>query len=113
MCIQRIQAGKLEAKKQSRMVIDGEIQTACSDACPTNAIIFGDYNDDKSKIHEMETVNQRSYKLLEEIGVKPNVIYQTKVRNVEEEYKHEEEAVHGGGEHHEEKHEGGHEEHGH
>lgn len=119
MCVQRIQSGKLEAKKQSRMVNDGEIQTACSDACPTNAIIFGDYNDDKSKIHEMETVNQRSYKLLEEIGIKPNVIYQTKVRNVEEEYKHFEEAVHeggeehGGGEHKEEKKESGTEEHGH
>jgi molybdopterin-containing oxidoreductase family iron-sulfur binding subunit len=117
MCVQRIQSGKLEAKKESRMVNDGEIQTACSDACPTNAIIFGDYNDAKSKIHEMENSNERSYKLLEEIGIKPNVIYQTKVRNVEEEYKHFEEAVHEGGEdhggeHQEEKHESGSEEHG-
>jgi len=119
MCVQKIQAGKLEAKKQSRMVNDGEIQTACSDACPTNAIIFGDYNDSKSKINEMELKNERSYKLLEEIGVKPNVIYQTKVRNVEEEYKHleptshEEGGEHGGEEHKEEKKEGDHEEHGH
>ena len=89
MCIQRIQSGKLEAKKQSRMVNDGEIQTACADACPTNAIIFGDYNDDKSKIHILEEENKRSYKLLQEIGTKPNVIYQTKVRNVEEKYKHD------------------------
>lgn len=127
MCVQRIQDGKLTAKKQSRMVVDQEIQTACSDACPTNAIIFGDYNDvptatsKGSKISEMELKNARSYKLLEEIGVKPNVIYQTKVRNVDEEYKHEdpnEDFVHheGGEEHKEggegEKEEGGNE-HGH
>lgn len=116
MCVQRIQAGKLEAKKQSRMVVDQEIQTACSDACPTNAIIFGDYNDPNGKMNEMETKNERSYKLLEEIGVKPNVIYQTKVRNVEEEYKHEKpEATHheGGEEHGTEKKEEGNEHGGH
>jgi len=118
MCVQRIQAGKLEAKKQSRMVNDGEIQTACAEACPTNAIIFGDYNDSKSKISEMELKNARSYKLLEEIGIKPNVIYQTKVRNVEEEYKHEdpnEDVVHheGGEEHKTEETNHGGNEHGH
>lgn len=122
MCVQRIQAGKLEAKKQSRMVNDGEIQTACSDACPTNAIIFGDFADPNSKITELEQKNGRSYKLLEEIGIKPNVIYQTKVRNVEEEYKHTDPNAggghhEGGEEHHEESHseekkEGG-ENHGH
>jgi molybdopterin-containing oxidoreductase family iron-sulfur binding subunit len=96
MCVQRIQAGKLEAKKQSRMVKDQEIQTACSEACPTNAIVFGDYNDDKS-IVTAQTKNPRSYYLLEEVGVKPNVIYQTKIRNVEEAYGHKEE--HSGGHH--------------
>jgi Fe-S-cluster-containing dehydrogenase component len=111
MCVQRIQSGKLEAKKQSRMVNDGEIQTACAEACPTNAIIFGDYNDSNSKISEQELKNTRSYKLLEEVGIKPNVIYQTKIRNVEEEYKHED--PNAGGGHHEggEEHtEGGHDE---
>jgi len=87
MCVQRIQAGKLEAKKQSRMVKDQEIQTACAEACPTNAIVFGDFNDDKSIITQ-QTKNPRSYYLLEEIGVKPNVIYQTRVRNVNEPYNH-------------------------
>ena len=101
------------------MVNDGEIQTACSEACPTNAIIFGDYNDINSKISEQELKNTRSYKLLEEVGIKPNVIYQTKIRNVEEEYKHEDPnkgAHHEGGAEtteggHEEKKEGG--DHGH
>lgn len=110
MCVQRIQAGKLEAKKQSRPVKDQEIQTACSEACPTNAIVFGDYNDNESVV-TAQTKNPRSYYLLEEVGVKPNVIYQTKIRNVEEPYGHKE-GHHGGGheeggEHHgnDEKHE--------
>lgn len=88
MCVQRIQAGKLEAKKEGRMVKDQEIQTACSAACPTNAIIFGDYNDTESKIATLEK-NGRAYYLLEEVGIKPNVIYQTKVRNVDELYGHD------------------------
>jgi molybdopterin-containing oxidoreductase family iron-sulfur binding subunit len=103
MCVQRIQAGKLEAKKQSRMVKDQEIQTACAEACPTNAIVFGDYNDSEGMIAKLEK-NPRAYHLLEEIGIKPNVMYQTKVRNVEEEYGHKD-LHHGGG------HEEGHEEH--
>jgi MoCo/4Fe-4S cofactor protein with predicted Tat translocation signal len=87
MCVQRIQAGKLEAKKQDRLVKDQEIKTACAEACPTNAIIFGDYNDEAAMIAKLEN-DPRAYHLLEEVGVKPNVIYQTKVRNVEEEYGH-------------------------
>jgi MoCo/4Fe-4S cofactor protein with predicted Tat translocation signal len=87
MCVQRIQAGKLQAKTESRMVKDGEIETACQEACPTNAIIFGDFNDEKGRIPERDA-NPRAYYLLEEIGVKPNIIYQTKVRNVEEVYGH-------------------------
>lgn len=104
MCVQRIQAGKLDAKKQSRPVKDQEIQTACSQACPTNAIVFGDYNDQESVV-TAQTMNPRSYYLLEEVGVKPNVIYQTKIRNVEEAYGHKD-GGHGGG------HEEGGEDHG-
>lgn len=85
MCVQRIQAGKLEAKKAGHAVIDGDIQTACSDACPTNAIVFGDFNDTSSELAKNSN-NPRAYYLLEEVGVKPNVVYQTKIRNVEEEY---------------------------
>ncbi len=93
MCIQRIQYGKLEAKKQSRRPIDGEIKTACQQACPTGAITFGDYNDDASKIAKLETA-PRAYHLLDEIGTQPSVIYQVKVRNIDEEYGHKVEAHH-------------------
>ena len=80
LCVQRIQAGKLEAKKEGYPVMDGQIQTACSGACPTNAITFGDQNDEKHAIAELNA-HDRAYNLLEEVGVRPNITYMTKVRN--------------------------------
>ena len=88
LCVQRIQAGKLEAKKESRPVKDGEIQTACSDACPTTAIIFGDLNDSGSQVRAGRD-NERGYQMLEEIGTQPNVTYLVKVRNIEENEEHQ------------------------
>lgn len=81
-CVQRIQAGKLVAKSEERPVMDGDITTACSDACPTNAIVVGDWNDLKSQVRTSSD-DKRAYQALEEVGVKPNVWYKTKVRNNE------------------------------
>ncbi len=80
MCIQRIQYGKLEAKKEGRPVADGEIQTACAQACDTGAIRFGDANDSQSEIAKLKK-DDRMYHLLDEVGTQPSVFYQTKVRN--------------------------------
>lgn len=80
MCIQRIQTGKLTAKKESRRPVDGEINTACAQTCPTNAIVFGDFIDKNSQIATMFK-EDRTYWLLEEINVQPSVFYQTKVWN--------------------------------
>ena len=80
LCVQRIQEGKLNAKKESRKVKDGEIQTACASACPTNAIVFGDYNDPNSEVSQLRK-DERAYHLLGELDTQPNVFYQTKVRN--------------------------------
>lgn len=80
LCVQRIQAGKLDAKKAGTPVPDGAIQTACSAACGSGAIIFGDINDTKSKVLEGRN-NERGYQMLEEIGTQPNVTYLVKVRN--------------------------------
>lgn len=82
MCQQRIQAGKTEAKRNGTTVLDGMIQTACAEACPTNAIVFGDLNDITSK-NVVRANNVRSYHALEEIGIQPNIYYMTKVRNIE------------------------------
>ena len=84
MCVQRIQEGKLKAKKDKRKVADGEIVTACASACPTNAIVFGDFNDTASKVHieKVEENKERAYAVLEELNVQPNIHYLTKIRNV-------------------------------
>jgi molybdopterin-containing oxidoreductase family iron-sulfur binding subunit len=84
MCVQRIQAGKLEAKKAGKKVKDGDIVTACADSCPTDAITFGDWNDENSQIRK-NSESKRAYQALEEVGVKPNIWYLLKVRNVEKE----------------------------
>ncbi len=80
MCIQRIQAGKLTAKKDRRKLVDGDIQTACAAACPTHAIKFGDVNDETSEMAELKE-NPRAYYLLDELNTQPSVRYLTKVRN--------------------------------
>jgi molybdopterin-containing oxidoreductase family iron-sulfur binding subunit len=83
MCVQRLQYGKLEAKKAGRRPGDGEIKTACSQSCPTNAIVFGDFNDKSSELNKLFN-DPRQYHLLAEINVQPSVFYQTKVRNKEQ-----------------------------
>lgn len=80
MCVQRIQYGRLEAKKENRTIKDGEIKTACAQSCPTNAIVFGDFNDPKSRLNQLFK-SERTYHLLSEVKTKPAVFYQTKVWN--------------------------------
>ena len=80
MCIQRIQEGKLEAKKQRRELRDGDIKVACQQSCPSDAIVFGDKNDKDSKVAKF-LGNDRNYVVLEELNVQPRVSYMTKIRN--------------------------------
>jgi Fe-S-cluster-containing dehydrogenase component len=80
MCVQRIQLAKNLALQGKREVAEGDIQTACQQACPTQAIIFGDLKDPNSRVSQL-TRNQRHYQVLEELGVRPNVGYLKKVRN--------------------------------
>ncbi|TVZ58573.1 molybdopterin-containing oxidoreductase family iron-sulfur binding subunit [Flavobacteriaceae bacterium MAR_2010_105] len=83
MCIQKTQKTILDAKRDGREVKDGEFQTACSSACNNGAMVFGDINDKQSKVAKLKEDN-RMYHLLESVGTKPNVMYQTKVRNTTE-----------------------------
>jgi len=80
MCIQKTQATILNAKKEGREIVDGEFQTACSSACSTGAMKFGDVNDKKSEVARLAE-DDRMYHLLEHVGTKPNVLYHVKVRN--------------------------------
>ncbi|QCX01233.1 4Fe-4S dicluster domain-containing protein [Aggregatimonas sangjinii] len=83
MCIQKTQKTILDAKRDGRVIKDGEFQTACSSACSNGAIVFGDVNDKESKIAELAE-SDRMYHLLESVGTKPNVFYHVKVRNTDE-----------------------------
>jgi len=83
MCIQMTQKTILDAKRDGRKVKEGEFKTACSAACETGAMAFGDINVEESEIHDLKE-NNRMYHLLEAVGTKPNVFYQTKVRNTNE-----------------------------
>ena len=84
-CIQRIQLGKLEAKKQKRRPKDGEVVTACAQSCPTEAIVFGDMKDPSSRISQLlrREDGERAFHSLDSINVQPNVTYLTKIRNAE------------------------------
>lgn len=80
MCIQRIQAGKLKAKIEKRVLVDGDVKMACQQTCPANAIVFGDANDPNSEVSKA-LKNERTYYVLEEINVQPGVGYATKITN--------------------------------
>ncbi|MEQ8548639.1 MAG: TAT-variant-translocated molybdopterin oxidoreductase [Cyclobacteriaceae bacterium] len=102
-CVQRIQAGKLEAKRENRRPIDGEFTSACASSCPSEALVFGDMKNPNSQISQMLKIKQgdkmveaeepRAYHVLEELRVMPNVWYLTKIRNKDENPKKEAEAV--------------------
>ena len=79
-CVQRIQEKKLLAKLENRVLEDNEIKTACMQACPSGAIIFGNLNDKNSKVSRLFD-DQRCYNLLEELHTLPSTGYLTKVRN--------------------------------
>jgi len=103
LCVQRIQAGKLDAKRKKKKVQDGDFTVACAQACPTEAIIFGDMNDEVSLISKTMGIKQevkkgkegkedeveykitepRAYHVLEELNVRPQISYLTKIRNKE------------------------------
>ncbi len=99
-CIQRTQAAKLTAKKEGRMLADGDAKTACQQACAGDAIVFGNVHDSQSQVSKIRHDNpQRSFYVLEQLHVLPNVTYLAKVRNTDE--------IIEKGEHGEEKHEAG------
>src|SRR5436309_1147553 len=78
MCLQRIIAGKDRARDEKRAVRDGDIQTACQQTCPTQAITFGNLKDEGSAVTKL-THSPRAYHVLEEIGTRPSITYLRKV----------------------------------
>ncbi len=79
-CVQRITHARITAEEQNRKVRDGDVMTACQQACPAEAIIFGDLNDAGSRVAKLKA-SQRNYGLLEELNTRPRTTYMAAVRN--------------------------------
>ena len=79
-CVQRINHARVDAKTQDRELQDGDVVTACQQACPAEAIVFGDLNKPDSKVSQL-AAQQRNYGLLEDLGTRPRTTYLAVVRN--------------------------------
>ncbi len=114
-CIQRVQNGKIQSRNEGRPVADGEVQSACQTACPSQAIVFGNLNDPNSRVSQLQR-DPRAYAMLAELNVKPRTLYLARVRNTHQRLKTSDQLVdpshghghsaeghgaddHGGGEH--------------
>ncbi|HKB81111.1 MAG TPA: TAT-variant-translocated molybdopterin oxidoreductase [Thermoanaerobaculia bacterium] len=85
-CVQRINAAKIKAERENRPVRDGEILTACQQACPTQAIVFGDKNDPNSAVASLKK-EPTNYALLEVLNTRPRTTYLGVIRNPNPEIK--------------------------
>ena len=79
-CTQRISHARIDAKVQGREVKDGDIVTACEQACPSDAIVFGNLNDPDSKVSKLKA-QERNYGLLEDLNTHPRTTYLAVVTN--------------------------------
>lgn len=79
-CVQRIQAGKIDAQNRQAPIADGAIRTACQQACPTQAIVFGDLADENAQVARQQQ-DDRAYAMLAELNVKPRTAYLARIRN--------------------------------
>jgi molybdopterin-containing oxidoreductase family iron-sulfur binding subunit len=79
-CVQRIAAARITAEKENRHIHDGEIRTACQQACPAEAIVFGDLNDPDSKVTRLKSL-PLDYAMLGQLNVRPRTTYLAKIIN--------------------------------
>jgi MoCo/4Fe-4S cofactor protein with predicted Tat translocation signal len=80
-CVQRIERARIDTRIQGRAIGDGELQTACQQGCPADAIVFGNLNDPKSRVTRLHG-DERRYDLLHEVGTRPRTAYLARVRNL-------------------------------
>ena len=79
-CVQRIEATRLGAEREARPIRDGEIVTACQQACPSQAITFGSLHDPASRVSALHA-DPRSFQMLHELGTRPRTVHLARVRN--------------------------------
>jgi molybdopterin-containing oxidoreductase family iron-sulfur binding subunit len=79
-CVQRLNAAKIDARLAAREVRDGDVRTACQQACPAEAIHFGDLLDPESRVTRARA-QDRTYALIEELNTRPRTTYQARLRN--------------------------------
>ncbi len=79
-CVQRIMERRIDAEREDRKIRDGELQTACQQSCPANAIIFGNINDPNSRVAKLKQ-GPRNYGLLDDLNTRPRTTYLAEVRN--------------------------------
>ena len=79
-CVQRINAGRIQAKQDGREIRDGEVVTACQAACPTRALVFGNINDPASEVAKLRE-EPLNYGMLAELNTRPRTTYLARVRN--------------------------------
>jgi MoCo/4Fe-4S cofactor protein with predicted Tat translocation signal len=85
-CVQRIQHARIDSERENRAIADGDLQTACQQSCPANAIVFGNINDPNSLVSKWKAKN-RNYGLLEDLNTRPRTTYLGAVRNPNPELK--------------------------
>jgi molybdopterin-containing oxidoreductase family iron-sulfur binding subunit len=90
-CVQRTQEGKLKAKMENRTMGGNDVTSACAQACPTGAIVFGNVHAPESKVSQIrKTSEQRTFYVLEQLHTLPNINYLAKIRNTDEKIAREE-----------------------
>jgi molybdopterin-containing oxidoreductase family iron-sulfur binding subunit len=85
-CVQRISEHRIDSEREDRKIQDGELQTACQQSCPANAIVFGNINDPNSRVSKLKA-GARNYSLLADLNTRPRTTYLAEIRNPNPELK--------------------------